>query len=120
MLFEFWKAGDVSEEETKEAYEKAMQMVEDTEFKSTLNQPEDELPAVLQINSGAGGTERFNTPNGLAVDAGGNVESRRCGERRRSRGILSARVCSAQTVTGCGRGGCVGCLASSRRLCGGR
>jgi peptide chain release factor 2 len=27
------------------------------EFKSTLNQPEDELPAVLQINSGAGGTE---------------------------------------------------------------
>ena len=57
MLFEFWKAGDASEEETKEAYEKAMQMVEDTEFKSTLNQPEDELPAVLQINSGAGGTE---------------------------------------------------------------
>ncbi len=32
-------------------------MVEDTEFKSTLNQLEDELPAVLQINSGAGGTE---------------------------------------------------------------
>ncbi len=57
VLFEFWKAGDASEEETKEAYEKAMQMVEDTEFKSTLNQPEDELPAVLQINSGAGGTE---------------------------------------------------------------
>jgi peptide chain release factor 2 len=27
------------------------------EFKSTLNQPEDELPALLQINSGAGGTE---------------------------------------------------------------
>ena len=57
VLFEFWKAGDASEEETKEAYEKAMQMVEDTEFKSTLNQLEDELPAVLQINSGAGGTE---------------------------------------------------------------
>ena len=57
VLFEFWKAGDASEAETKEAYEKAMQMVEDTEFKSTLNQPEDELPAVLQINSGAGGTE---------------------------------------------------------------
>jgi peptide chain release factor 2 len=57
ILFEFWKGGDATEEETKEAYEKAMQLVEDTEFKSTLNQPEDELPAVLQINSGAGGTE---------------------------------------------------------------
>jgi peptide chain release factor 2 len=31
--------------------------IEDAEFKSTLNQPEDELPAILQINSGAGGTE---------------------------------------------------------------
>ena len=57
MLFEFWKAGDATEEETKEAYEKAVAAIEDTEFKSTLNQPEDELPAVLQINSGAGGTE---------------------------------------------------------------
>ncbi|MFT3679773.1 MAG: peptide chain release factor 2 [Ferruginibacter sp.] len=57
VLFEFWKAGDATEEETKEAYTKALQQIEDTEFKSTLNQPEDELPAVLQINSGAGGTE---------------------------------------------------------------
>ncbi len=57
MLFEFWKAGDATEEETKEAFEKALAAIEDTEFKSTLNQPEDELPAVLQINSGAGGTE---------------------------------------------------------------
>lgn len=57
VLFEFWKAGDATEEETKEAYDKAVAAIEDTEFKSTLNQPEDELPAVLQINSGAGGTE---------------------------------------------------------------
>jgi len=57
VLFDFWKAGDASEEETKENYEKALQQIEDAEFKSTLNQPEDELPAVLQINSGAGGTE---------------------------------------------------------------
>lgn len=57
MLFEFWKAGDATEEETREAFEKALAAIEDTEFKSTLNQPEDELPAVLQINSGAGGTE---------------------------------------------------------------
>ncbi len=57
VLFEFWKAGDATEEETKEAYNKALELIEDTEFKSTLNQPEDELPAVMQINSGAGGTE---------------------------------------------------------------
>jgi peptide chain release factor 2 len=57
VLFDFWKSGDASEEETKEAYERALKEIEDAEFKSTLNQPEDELPAVLQINPGAGGTE---------------------------------------------------------------
>jgi len=57
VLFDFWKAGEASEEETREAYEKALSQIEEAEFKSTLNQPEDELPAVMQINSGAGGTE---------------------------------------------------------------
>lgn len=57
MLFEFWKGGDATEDETKEAFQKALDKIEEAEFKSTLNQPEDELPAVLQINSGAGGTE---------------------------------------------------------------
>lgn len=57
VLFDFWKAGEASEEETREAYDQAIKQIEEAEFKSTLNQPEDELPAVLQINSGAGGTE---------------------------------------------------------------
>ncbi|HEV2481467.1 MAG TPA: peptide chain release factor 2 [Puia sp.] len=57
VLFDFWKAGEASEEETREAYNKALALIEEVEFKSTLNQPEDELPAVMQINSGAGGTE---------------------------------------------------------------
>ncbi len=57
VLFEFWKGGDATEEETKEAFDKAVAAIEDAEFKSTLNPPEDELNAVLQINSGAGGTE---------------------------------------------------------------
>ncbi len=57
VLFEFWKEGEGSEEEVKAAYDKAIRAIEEAEFKSTLNQPEDELPAVLQINSGAGGTE---------------------------------------------------------------
>lgn len=57
VLFEFWKAGDATEEETRAAYEAALQLLEEAEFKSTLNQPEDELPGVLQVNPGAGGTE---------------------------------------------------------------
>ncbi len=57
VLFDFWKSGDATEEETKDAYQKALDKIEEAEFKSTLNEPEDELPAVLQINSGAGGTE---------------------------------------------------------------
>lgn len=57
VLFDFWKSGDATEEETRAAYDHAVQALDDAEFKSTLNQPEDELPAVVQINPGAGGTE---------------------------------------------------------------
>jgi peptide chain release factor 2 len=57
VLFDFWKAGEATEEEVKEAFAHANAMIEEAEFKSTLNQPEDELTAVMQINSGAGGTE---------------------------------------------------------------
>ena len=57
VLFDFWKGGDATEIETKEAFDKAVLLIEDAEFKSTLNKPEDELPAIMQINPGAGGTE---------------------------------------------------------------
>lgn len=57
VLFDFWKEGEAEEEEVKEAYEKANNLIEEAEFKSTLNDPSDSLPAILQINSGAGGTE---------------------------------------------------------------
>jgi peptide chain release factor 2 len=57
VLFDFWKSGDATEEETKVAYDNAVKEIEDAEFRSTLNEPEDALPAVLQINPGAGGTE---------------------------------------------------------------
>ena len=57
VLFDFFKGGDASETEAQEAYDSALAILDDAEFKSTLNEPEDELPAVLQINSGAGGTE---------------------------------------------------------------
>jgi peptide chain release factor 2 len=57
VLFDFWKEGLEDEANVKQAFEAAVGAVEDAEFKSTLNQPEDEMPAVVQINSGAGGTE---------------------------------------------------------------
>lgn len=57
VLFDFWKGGDATEIETKEVFDKAVLLIEDAEFKSTLNKPEDELPAIMQINPGAGGTE---------------------------------------------------------------
>ena len=57
VLFDFWKEGEAQEDEVKQAYSGAVNLIEEAEFKSTLNQPEDELPAILQINSGAGGTE---------------------------------------------------------------
>ncbi|MFT4062351.1 MAG: peptide chain release factor 2 [Edaphocola sp.] len=56
-LFDFWKEGEAAEEEVRESYETAVKNMDDAEFKSTLNEPEDEMPAVMVINSGAGGTE---------------------------------------------------------------
>ncbi len=57
VLFDFWKEGEATEEEVKTAHTAAITAIEEAEFKSTLNKPEDEMVAVLQINSGAGGTE---------------------------------------------------------------
>ncbi|GEP91128.1 peptide chain release factor 2 [Chitinophaga terrae (ex Kim and Jung 2007)] len=57
VLNDFFKEGEASEEEVEQAYNAALAALDDLEFKSTLNQPEDEMPAVLTINSGAGGTE---------------------------------------------------------------
>ena len=57
VLFDFWKEGEGEEADVKQAHQQALKAIEEAEFKSTLNQPEDEMPAVLEINSGAGGTE---------------------------------------------------------------
>ncbi|MNU30188.1 Peptide chain release factor 2 [compost metagenome] len=57
VLFDFWKENEATEEEVKVAYEAAITALDEAEFKSTLNEPEDELTAMLQINAGAGGTE---------------------------------------------------------------
>src|SRR5690554_4355786 len=57
VLYEFFKEGEVEESEVQINFEKALEHLEEVEFKSTLNQPEDELTAMMTINSGAGGTE---------------------------------------------------------------
>lgn len=57
ILLEFQKEGEATEEEVEERYKAALDAVDELEFHSTLNQPEDELSCILEINSGAGGTE---------------------------------------------------------------
>jgi len=57
VLFDFFKAGDVSEAEVDSQYSKALKDLEELEFKRMLGAEEDQLSAVLNINSGAGGTE---------------------------------------------------------------
>ena len=57
VLFEFYEEGEVTEEELDERHDQTVEVFEDIEFRTTLNQPEDEMSAILEINAGAGGTE---------------------------------------------------------------
>lgn len=57
MLFDFYKDGDVSEEEIEKHKKETLKLLEDLEFKNMLSSEEDHLDAMLTINSGAGGTE---------------------------------------------------------------
>lgn len=57
VLYEFYNADEATEEELDAAYKKTFEIVDDLEFKSTLREAEDALPAIITINSGAGGTE---------------------------------------------------------------
>ena len=57
VLFEFYSADEVSEEEIKAEYIKAEAAVQELELKKMLSSEEDQLNAVLEINPGAGGTE---------------------------------------------------------------
>ncbi|MEL6660415.1 MAG: peptide chain release factor 2, partial [Bacteroidota bacterium] len=57
VLYEFLKEGEGTEEEVNNRYQQTLELIEEVEFHSTLNRPEDELNAILEINAGAGGTE---------------------------------------------------------------
>src|SRR5690606_10357351 len=54
-----------TEEEITQRYEQTLEVFEDVEFRTTLNQPEDEMSAILEINAGAGGTEANDWANML-------------------------------------------------------
>ncbi|WP_460942596.1 peptide chain release factor 2 [Spirosoma daeguense] len=56
-LFEFYEAGEVTEEEVDEEGKKVFATLDDLELKKMLGNEEDQLSAVLEINAGAGGTE---------------------------------------------------------------
>ncbi|OGX81618.1 peptide chain release factor 2 [Hymenobacter coccineus] len=57
VLFDFYKEGDATEAELQAEFDGAQQKVEALEFKRMLSDEEDQLPAVIEINPGAGGTE---------------------------------------------------------------
>ncbi len=57
VLYDFFKESAATEEELGEQFATATKKIEDLEFKNMLSAEEDSLSAVLQITSGAGGTE---------------------------------------------------------------
>lgn len=57
IMLEFFQSGDASEKEMDAEFERAKEVLEELEFKNMLSSEEDQLDAVLQITSGAGGTE---------------------------------------------------------------
>ncbi len=56
-MMDFFKEGDVTEEEVEEQYQKTLHHIEDLEFRNMLSDEGDSMSAVLQITAGAGGTE---------------------------------------------------------------
>lgn len=57
LSFDFYKDELVTEAEVDDAYNKAMQAIEELELKNMLRSEADQMDCVLKINSGAGGTE---------------------------------------------------------------
>jgi peptide chain release factor 2 len=57
ITYDFFKEGDISEEELDTQYELTNSHIEDLEFRNMLSEEGDNMSAVLQITAGAGGTE---------------------------------------------------------------
>ena len=57
VFYDFFKDGDVSDQEVIAQFDLAQKTIEDLEFKNMLSDEGDGLSAILQITAGAGGTE---------------------------------------------------------------
>jgi peptide chain release factor 2 len=57
VLLEFQREGEVSEAEVDEKYQEMLAILDDIEFRTTLDKQEDAMSCILEINAGAGGTE---------------------------------------------------------------
>jgi len=57
VIYEFYEAGEATDEDLDRQAEKTTKIIENLEFLNMLSREEDKLSAILQINSGAGGTE---------------------------------------------------------------
>src|SRR5690554_6559029 len=57
VLYEFYKEGEAEEQDVLTQYQIAKAALNDLEFKNMLSAEEDSFNAVMQITSGAGGTE---------------------------------------------------------------
>ena len=57
IMMDFFKEGDVTEEEVETLYQQTLNHIEDLEFRNMLSDEGDSMSAVLQITAGAGGTE---------------------------------------------------------------
>ena len=57
VIFEFHREGEASADEVSIQDKLALKAIEELEFKNMLSKEEDNMPAILSINSGAGGTE---------------------------------------------------------------
>lgn len=57
VIFEFYKEKEATAEDVESRHKKALDVIENMEFKNMLSEEGDSLSAVLQITAGAGGTE---------------------------------------------------------------
>ncbi|HLP73926.1 MAG TPA: peptide chain release factor 2 [Bacteroidales bacterium] len=57
VIYDFYREGEAAEEEVEDQYNSCLDMIEDLEVRNMLQKEEDQLGAILKINSGAGGTE---------------------------------------------------------------
>jgi peptide chain release factor 2 len=57
IIYDFFEQGEGSESDLDKHYSETLGLVEDLEFRNMLSGEEDKLSAIVQINSGAGGTE---------------------------------------------------------------